>query len=124
MLKKSYQETDGLVYSTATGALCPNCGQPVKKCICREIKNQQQPAGDGIVRISRETKGRKGAGVTLLSGICLNNNDLKILAKELKKKCGTGGALKDGVVELQGDVREQVKNLLEQKGFKVKICGG
>ncbi len=124
MVKKRLSADDGIVYSTASGEICPNCGQAIKKCICRKIKAEQIPAGDGIVRITRETKGRKGSGVTLLNGICKNANDLKVLAKELKKKCGTGGSIKDSTIELQGDVREQSKTILEKKGFKVKICGG
>ena len=124
MKRKQIKDNGGLVFSTTTGKLCPNCQQPVANCRCKETAASRIPQGDGIVRIRRETKGRKGAGVTLLCDICLSQNDLKILAKDIKKKCGTGGSLKDGVIELQGDVREQTKKLLEGKGFRVKICGG
>lgn len=124
MVKRQILDDGGIVFSTAKGSECPKCSKPIKKCICKKLKNSKRPTGDGVVRIKRETKGRKGAGVTLLTDICLSTNELKILAKDLKKKCGTGGSLKDSVIELQGDVREQVKTLLEKKGFKVKICGG
>ena len=124
MVKRNNNNNGGFVYSTESGTLCPNCNQPLKQCICKDIADNTQPQGDGIVRIMRETKGRKGAGVTLIKNICLSNNELKPLAKELKKKCGCGGALKNGIIEIQGDVREQVMKLLEKKGFTVKICGG
>ncbi len=124
MVKRQPNTHGGLVFSTAEGKLCPRCGHKVDECICRELADSVVPSGDGIVRLKRETKGRKGAGVTLITGICLNNPELKALAKELKKKCGSGGAVKDGTIELQGNVREQVQVILEKKGFKVKICGG
>jgi len=82
------------------------------------------PEGDGIVRIQRETKGRKGKGVTLISGVLLAPAELKKLAKELKQKCGVGGAVKDGVIEIQGDVRDQLFEEMKQRGFKVKKAGG
>ena len=81
------------------------------------------PKGDGIVRIQRETKGRKGKGVTLITGLELNESELKSLAKKLKQLCGTGGAVKNGVIEIQGEHREQLKAKLEQEGFKVKLAG-
>lgn len=101
-----------LVYSTGSGKIVP------------EKKQDKRPASDGIVRIRRETKGRKGKGVTTLSGFDLPEPELKQLAKELKKHCGTGGALKNDVIEIQGDNRDKLKILLEQKGFKIKLAGG
>ncbi|MGV3344358.1 stress response translation initiation inhibitor YciH [Enterobacteriaceae bacterium LUAb1] len=83
-----------------------------------------RPKGDGIVRIQRQTSGRKGKGVCLISGIDLDDVALNKLAAELKKKCGCGGALKAGVIEIQGDKRELLKTLLEAKGFTVKLAGG
>jgi len=80
--------------------------------------------GDGIVRIQRQTSGRKGKGVCLITGIDLDDEALQQLAAELKKKCGCGGALKDGVIEIQGDKRDLLKQLLEAKGMKVKLAGG
>ena len=80
--------------------------------------------GDGIVRISRQTKGRKGKGVTLITGLDLDDAQLKIEAAHLKKICGCGGAVKEGVIEIQGDKRDIIKNELEKKGHKVKFSGG
>jgi translation initiation factor 1 len=81
-------------------------------------------AGDGVVRVSRETKGRKGKGVTLITGIPLAGSDLKAYAKQLKARCGTGGTVKEGVVEIQGDQRDILVPLLKEKGWTVKRAGG
>ena len=110
-----------LVYSTETGRACPECEQAIDDCVC---KQGHAPEGDGIVRISLDTKGRKGKGMTILSGILLKNSELKGLAKELKKKCGVGGAVKDGNIEVQGDQRDLLIKILTEQGFKVKRSGG
>ena len=112
----------GIVYSSEHGRMCPACGKPHAKCICR--KQHKAPAGDGVVRVERQTKGRKGAGVSLVTGVPLAADQLKELAKELKKKCGSGGTVKDGVIEIQGDHREQLLEILVEKGFKAKKAGG
>ncbi len=111
----------GLVFSTEQGRMCPGCRQPVAECTCGQ---PARPEGDGIVRVSRETKGRKGKGVTLVTGIPLDEKELKSFAKVLKAKCGTGGTVKDGVVEIQGDQRDLLVSLLEAKGWTVKRSGG
>ena len=82
------------------------------------------PKGDGIVRISRETKGRKGKGVSLISGLELNSDGLKALAKQLKQQCGVGGSVKQSIIEIQTDDREKLKALLEKQGHTVKLAGG
>lgn len=105
-------ENSRLVYSTETGRIDEPKAQPVR------------PKGDGIVRIQRQTSGRKGKGVCLISGIDDNDDALNKLAAELKKKCGCGGAVKDGIIEIQGDKRDLIKTLLEAKGMKVKLAGG
>ncbi len=111
-----------LVYSTKSGRMCPDCRKAKKKCVC--AKSKSVPTGDGVVRVGRETKGRKGKGVTIVSGVCLAPDALKSLAKELKKRCGTGGTLKQGVIEIQGDQRDILIPILQQKGFTVKKSGG
>ena len=80
----------GLVFSTEQGRMCPDCREALADCRCSE---PQAPTGDGVVRVSRETKGRKGKGVTLIRGIALADKELKALAKKLKAKCGTGGTV-------------------------------
>jgi translation initiation factor 1 len=118
-MKKS--SDGGLVFSSEQGRLCPDCREPVADCRCGEA---QAPAGDGVVRVSRETKGRKGKGVTLITGIPLAGSDLKAYAKLLKARCGTGGTVKEGVVEIQGDQRDVLVPLLKEKGWAVKRAGG
>lgn len=114
-----------LVYSTEQGQLCPSCQQPIPACCCHTLADQERlNALDGVVRIRRETAGRKGKGVTTIQGVPLLHDELKALTAELKKRCGTGGALKDSTIEIQGDQREIIKTLLETKGFRVKLSGG
>jgi translation initiation factor 1 len=112
----------GTVYSTEHGRMCPTCGKPAASCICRQKK--KAPGGDGIVRVARETKGRKGKGVTLITGVPLEESGLKALAKELKARCGAGGTLKDRVIEIQGDHREVLLEELKKRGWTVKSAGG
>ncbi|MFA0312494.1 translation initiation factor Sui1 [Vibrio splendidus] len=101
-----------LVYSTETGRIKP------------EEEKVQRPKGDGIVRIKKETKGRKGKGVSIVTGLDLDDAPLKLMAAELKKVCGCGGSVKDGNIEIQGDARDKLKAHLEKKGYKVKFAGG
>ncbi|EPF16633.1 MULTISPECIES: stress response translation initiation inhibitor YciH [Cedecea] len=105
-------ENSRLVYSTETGRI----DEP--KAVA------ERPKGDGIVRIQKQTSGRKGKGVCLISGIDEDDATLAKIAAELKKKCGCGGAVKDGIIEIQGDKRDLIKSLLEAKGMKVKLAGG
>ncbi len=119
------KSTSSLVYSTdAGGRTCPDCRQAVAACRCRE--NRPLPPSDGIVRVSRETKGRKGKGVTLVKGVPLDLAGLTLLGKQLKASCGSGGTVKDGVIEVQGDHVEAVLALLKklQPGWPVKRAGG
>lgn len=111
-----------LVYSDSLGRICPGCQQPISGCRCKQ--RPTAATADGIVRLSRETKGRKGKGVTLISGVPLDPAGLKALARELKQLCGTGGTLKDGVIEIQGDQRDKLLPVLQNKGWTVKRAGG
>lgn len=119
---KAQNKGAGLVYSTEFGRMCPGCNKPIEECICQ--KKQSMPKSDGIVRLMRETKGRKGKGVTLITGVPLDNEGLKKLAKSLKQKCGSGGSLKNGVIEIQGDHRDVLEKELGRLGYKVKRAGG
>lgn len=115
-------QSGGIVYSSEHGKMCPDCGAPKNKCRCRQ--NKPAVKNDGIVRVGRSTKGRKGKGVTLITGISLNHDALKKLSKELKQKVGTGGTVKDGVIEIQGDHRSKLVKELKKKGYVVKLSGG
>ena len=101
--------------------MCPGCRQPVAACRCGQ---PALPAGDGIVRVSRETKGRGGKGVTLVRGLGLAPEALAPIAKQLKAACGTGGTVKDGNIEIQGDHRERIVAWLQRQGHVVKLAGG
>ena len=110
------------VYSTEHGKTCPRCGKPPAGCAC--ARQKAAPKSDGIVRIMRQTKGRKGKGVCLITGLPLPAAELEKLAKQLKQRCGAGGAVKDGVVEIQGDHRETLLEELTKQGYRVKLAGG
>ena len=111
-----------LVYSSELGRICPACGKPVKGCVCR--KKPASPVGDGIVRVRRESKGRGGKTVTVITGVPLDDEKLKALAGDLKRRCGTGGTLKDGIIEIQGDHRDLLVTELKGRGYTVKLAGG
>lgn len=119
---KTDRRGGGLVYSTDGGRSCPECRQPIGRCTCSQ--NKPGPASDGVVRVSRQTKGRNGKGVTVIKGIALDPAALALLGKQLKTTCGSGGTVKDGVIEVQGDHCERVIETLRQQGWKVKRAGG
>ena len=123
MVKKtaSFSGLGGLVYSTDAGRLCPDCAKPVAACSCKQTA---LPEGDGIARVRRESKGRGGKTVTTISGVPLPSDQLTALASALKKRCGCGGALKDGVIEIQGDHVELLLAELAARGFRAKKSGG
>ena len=113
----------GLVYSSDQGRMCPHCERPIVGCVCKRMQ-QSAPAGDGIVRVRRDTKGRKGKGVTLIEGVPLAPAELAAFAKKLKKKCGTGGSVKDGAIVIQGDHVALMLTELAKKGWTVRRSGG
>jgi translation initiation factor 1 len=101
-----------LVYSTDGGK------------IIEEKQPQTIPEGDGIVRIHKDSKGRKGKGVSVIKGLGLDEKELKALAQKLKKQCGCGGTVKEFNIEVQTDNRELLKTLLEKLNYQVKLAGG
>lgn len=122
MQRNRKRNITGLVYSTEQGKMCPSCGKVVAGCVCKQ--KTKVPAGDGIVRLMRQTKGRKGKGVVVITGLDLDVKKLKILAKSLKQKCGCGGSVKAGVIEMQGDQRDILEKELCRLGYTVKRAGG
>lgn len=116
------RRTSGPVYSTLHGRMCPECRQPTEACRCRAAA--VSTSRDGVVRVSRETKGRKGAGVTVVTGLGLEPPLLAELATRLKKRCGSGGTTRDGVIEIQGDHRDTIVAELAARGFRAKRAGG
>ncbi|HIJ89959.1 MAG: translation initiation factor Sui1 [Desulfobulbaceae bacterium] len=121
-IHKKSANNSGLVYSTEHGRTCPKCEKSLAQCNCGQKK--ASPKGDGIVRVSRETKGRKGSGVTLITGLPLTEPELTALAKQLKQRCGSGGTVKNGIIEVQGDHREVVLAELIRLGYQAKKAGG
>jgi translation initiation factor 1 len=112
----------GLVYSTEAGRMCPSCRQPVAQCAC--AKRAPPAAGDGIVRVAREKAGRGGKIVTVVRGLVLEDVPLAELARRLRGACGTGGTVKDGVIELQGDHCDKIVAHLQGLGHTVRRAGG
>ena len=115
-----------LVYSTETGRICPACQKVAAKCICNN-KKPETPSDikyDGKIRIQREKKGRKGKTVTIVSGFQLDADELKALAAQLKRRCGTGGSVKGGVIVIQGDHRVAIQAELKKRGFTAILSGG
>lgn len=117
------QQFRGVVYSTGTGRNCPDCGQPKALCCCKSSRSVA-PAADGIVRVSRQTQGRAGKGVTVIAGLPLAGEALAVLCTELKRRCGSGGTVKAGVIELQGEHRDLMVRELQARGYTVKRAGG
>jgi len=118
------------VYSTETGRICPECGRAASQCSCQKKKSggaDSRPAGypkDGVVRIQRETKGRKGKTVTTISGLPLEERELQDLARRLKQCCGAGGSIVNGVIEIQGDHRKAILEEIRRQGYPAKLAGG
>jgi len=119
-----------LVYTTETGRICPECGKPASSCSCKKkktVKADKQPTAypnDGTIRIQREVKGHKGKTVTAVFGVPLENEELLKFVKTLKRLCGAGGSVKDGVIVIQGDHRQTLLNEIKKYGYTAKLAGG
>jgi translation initiation factor 1 len=111
-----------IVYSTGLGSLCPNCRRAVRECVCP--KGAPGAAKPGAVRVGRETNGRAGRGVTTVTGLPLSLADIDALAARLKKRCGCGGTVREGVIEIQGDHRDVIVAELIKAGWQAKKSGG
>lgn len=117
---------ESLVYSTGLGRICPGCQRPVVDCVCKTAAAQaaRTQARGGAIRVGRETQGRKGKGVTVIAGLPLTGEALEALATQLKKRCGSGGTVRDGVIEIQGDHRDALVAELAKLGWQAKKSGG
>ena len=112
-----------MVYSTGLGTLCPNCRRAVRECVCPK-GTPGAARGSSAVRVGRETKGRAGKGVTVITGLPLSAGELEALASELKRRCGSGGTVRDGAIEIQGDHRDALVAALVKLGWPAKKSGG
>ncbi len=121
-----FRDAGGIVYSTGMGRVCPGCLRPVAECVCKTAKaaEARNVARGGAVRVGRETQGRKGKGVTVISGLPLGSDELDQLATQLKKRCGSGGTVRDGLIEIQGDHRDVLVAELIRLGWAAKRAGG
>lgn len=116
-----------MVFSTRGDDVCPRCGALPSACRCARGEGAARaPARSGAaVRVGRETAGRKGAGVTVVSGLPLDAAELVALAKEWKRSLGTGGTVRaDGGIELAGEHRDKLMADLERRGYRPKRAGG
>ncbi|HTP38039.1 MAG TPA: stress response translation initiation inhibitor YciH [Steroidobacteraceae bacterium] len=121
----SVKDSERIVYTTGLGAICTGCRRPVAQCVCRSAQGQPERSGHKIVRVGRETQGRGGKGVTVITGLLLPGAELEQLTKALKQRCGAGGRLReDGVIELQGEQRDTVVAELARRGITAKRAGG
>jgi translation initiation factor 1 len=111
-----------IVYSTGAGTLCPNCRHAVRECVCP--KGAPGAAKTPNVHVGRETKGRAGKGVTTVTGLALPAAEIEALAAQLKKRCGSGGTVREGVIEVQGDHRDTIVAALVKLGWPAKKSGG
>jgi len=121
--RKTAPDGGGIVYTTGVGQRCPNCLRAVDACVCRK-GTPGRVTSSGIVRVSRETQGRKGKGVTVISGLPLTGSELESLATELKKRCGSGGSVNDGRIEIQGEHRDRLVEELTRRGWQARRAGG
>ena len=110
------------MYTTGLGTMCPGCRRPVADCVCRNADGR--PTRDKAVRVSRAVAGRKGKGVSVVTGLPLSPAELEALAGELKRRCGSGGTVRDGRIEIQGDHRDLLVAELGRRGYQVKRAGG
>jgi len=111
-----------IVYSTGIGSLCLNCRRPVRDCVCP--KGAPGAAKPSAIRVGREIKGRAGKGVTTVVGLPLSLSEVESLATRLKKRCGSGGTVREGVIEIQGDHRDVIVAELIKQGWPAKKSGG
>lgn len=112
-----------IVYRTGVGRMCPGCRRPIAECICKTASGKPARAPGGPVRVGRQTQGRAGKAVTVVTGLLLAQAALEELAKELKRRCGSGGSVKDGTIEIQGEHRDTVVAELVRRGYAAKRSG-
>jgi translation initiation factor 1 len=113
-----------IVYSTGVGRICPGCRRPVAQCACKTAAGKAVRGDVGVVRVSRQTANRGGKAVTLITGLPLDGTELAELARVLKRQCGSGGTVKDGAIEIQGEHRDALVAELLRRGFAAKRAGG
>jgi translation initiation factor 1 len=114
---------DRIVYSSGAGRICPDCRRPLAQCACGKGL-RPRPAPAAAIRVGRQTQGRAGKAVTVVTGLPLSPEELAALARELKQHCGSGGTVRDGAIEIQGEHRERVLAELQRRGLAARRSGG
>ncbi|MCC7462004.1 MAG: stress response translation initiation inhibitor YciH [Gammaproteobacteria bacterium] len=113
-----------VVYATGVGRICPGCRRPLAQCACRRGDGRPARPDAGVVRVARATQGRSGKVVTEIRGLDLDAAALALLAGELKRRCGSGGTVRDGVIEIQGEHRDTLVAELQRRGHRALRAGG
>lgn len=113
-----------IVYRTGVGRFCPGCRRPVAECVCKDQRGKPARPGTGTVRVSRVTQGRGGKVVSVITGLPLGETELATLAAELKRRCGSGGTVRDGLIEIQGEHRDTLVAELVKRGYEARRAGG
>lgn len=113
-----------IVYRSDLGRICPGCRRPVAQCACKDQRGKALQPGAGAVRVARQTQGRSGKAVTLVTGLPLGADALAVLAGELKRRCGSGGTVRDGAIEIQGEHRDTLVAELIRRGYAARRAGG
>lgn len=113
-----------IVYRSDVGRICPGCQRPMAQCACKDARGKPARPGTGAVRVSRATQGRGGKVVSVITGLQLGEAELVTLAAELKRRCGAGGAVRDGNIEIQGEHRDALVAELVRRGYAAKRSGG
>jgi translation initiation factor 1 len=122
--KQAMAAAVSIVYSTGLGRICPGCRRPAAGCVCKSASGQPARPAGGAVRVSRQTSGRAGKAVSVISGLPLNDAQLAALATELKRCCGAGGSVRAGNIEIQGEHRDLLVAELNRRGFNAQRAGG
>ncbi|MGH8253416.1 MAG: translation initiation factor Sui1 [Steroidobacteraceae bacterium] len=113
-----------IVYRSDVGRICPGCQRPLAQCACKDARGKPARSGTGAVRVSRAMQGRGGKAVSLIAGLPLADAELATLAAELKRRCGSGGTVRDGNIEIQGEHRDTLVAELVKRGFAARRAGG
>ena len=112
-----------IVYRSEVGRICPGCQRPLAQCACRDARGRPARPGTGAVRVGRSTQGRGGKVVSVITGLPLGDEALAVLAAELRKRCGSGGTIRDGIIEIQGEHRDTLVAELIRRGFPARRAG-
>jgi translation initiation factor 1 len=113
-----------IVYSTGLGRICPGCRRPAAECVCRDAKGKSLRPAPGPVRVARAVAGRGGKAVSVITGLPLDEAALAQLAAELKRRCGSGGTVREGAIEIQGEHRDTLVAELKKRGYDARRSGG